>query len=52
MKRTGLIIDINERDDNNKLKRSLKERKELGFVKDNIANEINIFANEKKNMIV
>ena len=48
MKRTGLIIDINERDDNNKFKRSLKERKELGVVKDNIANEINIFANEKK----
>ena len=48
MKRTGLIIDINERDDNNKFKRSLKERKELGVVKDNIANEINIFANEKE----
>ena len=48
MKRSALIIDINERDDNNKFKRLIKERKELGVVKDNIANEINIFANEKQ----
>ena len=48
MKRSGLIIDINERDDNNKLKRSLKERKELVIVKENIAKEINNFAKEKQ----
>ena len=48
IKRTGIINDINERDDNNKYKRSLKERKKLVVVKDNLVNEIKIFANEKQ----
>ena len=42
MKRTGVINDINERDDNNKFKRSLKERKELVVVKDNEMKNNNI----------
>ena len=40
IERTGIINDINERDDNNKYKRTIKERKELGLVKVNLANQI------------
>ena len=42
MKRSALIIDINECDDNNIFKRSLKERKELVVVKDNEMKNNNI----------
>ena len=51
IKRTGIINDINERDNNKKYKRSLKEKKELVVVKDNLANEINFFRMKNNNII-
>ena len=48
--RTGIIKDIDERDDNNKLKRSLKERKELVEHKQCLATKIDNLTKDKKQL--
>ena len=48
--RTSIINVINERDDNNKYKRSLKERKELALDKRNLADQINLLINGKQHL--
>ena len=48
--RTCIINVLNELDDNNKYKRSLKERKELDFDIQNLADQINLLANEKQRL--
>ena len=48
--RTGIIKDINERDDNNKFKRSLKERKELFEHKQCLATKIDNLTKDKKQL--
>ena len=48
--RTCIINVINERDDNNKYKRSLKERKELALDKRNLADQINLLINGKQHL--
>ena len=50
IERTGIINDINERDDNNKLKRSLKERKELVEHKQCLATKIDNLTKDKKQL--
>ena len=47
MDRKFIICVINERDDSNKLKKTLKERKELSLDKQNLSDQIIILANEK-----
>ena len=48
--RTFIINVINERGDNNKHKRSLKERKELALDKQNLSDQINDFENKKQQL--
>ena len=50
MDRKFIISVINERDDNNKLKKTLKERKELSLDKQNLSDQIIILANKKKKL--
>ena len=47
MDRKVIINVINERDDNNKHKRTLKERNELFLDKQNLSDQIIVLANEK-----
>ena len=50
MDRKFIINVINERDENNKLKKTLKERKELSLDKQNLPDQIIILANEKQQL--
>ena len=50
MNRKFIINIINERDENNKLKKILKERKELSLDKQNLSDQIIILANEKQQL--
>ena len=50
MDRKFIINVLNERDENNKLKKTLKERKELSLDKQNLSDQIIILANEKQQL--
>ena len=50
MDRKFIINIITERDDNNKFKKILKERKELSLDKQNLFDQIIILANEKQQL--
>ena len=50
MDRKFIINVINERDENNKLKKTLKERKELSLDKQSLSDQIVILANEKQQL--
>ena len=50
MDRTFIINVINERDDNNKHKRTLKERREVALDKKKLSDQINVLANEKQQL--
>ena len=52
MDRKFIINVINERDENNKLKKTLKERKELSLDKQNLSDQIIILTNINNNFIV
>ena len=52
MDRKFIINVIDEHDENNKLKNTLKERKELSLDKQNLSDQIVILANKNNNFIV